>query len=191
TERRTGRKFTNRNIAGGLYYALGDPRGLAMGIGVKIIQQSLHEYSTTNHATDVGLQYRTPSFSIGASVRNKGPDVRFSRNGPADPMPETRSLGLAQGFQFLYVDWLLSVEGTRFVPDRENILAVGLELEPVSFLILRTGIRNAVNVPHQSRSLRAGLGLRLTGLTVDYSFTSRDLFDQQHVFSVTFPFGSR
>ncbi|MFB6344186.1 MAG: hypothetical protein ABEK50_00230, partial [bacterium] len=191
TERTTGEEFTNKSLSGGLYYALGDPRGLSMGVGVKAVQQTLYKYTTTDYAGDIGLQYRTPSFSFGAAVRNIGPEVRFTEDGAADPMPETHSVGLAQGFQFLYMDWIVTAEGTRYVPEAEDFVSAGVEVTPFSFLELRSGVRNPVDVPNQKRSVRAGLGLKLPGLTVDYSFTGQDLLDDRHTFSVTLKFGSR
>lgn len=75
-----GEEFTASDIMAGISYATKLTGKFALGIGAKYLRENLDEYDVTGWAVDVGTQYNTgwKDVTIGMSLRNFGPDLKYS-----------------------------------------------------------------------------------------------------------------
>lgn len=153
-----------------------------IGGQIKLIRQELAGASASGFAVDLGLQAPGPidRLSIGASVRNLGPQMKFVEE--SFNLPLTLSLGTAYrvtGPLSILVDL-----HSRPYQDQTN-LSAGLEFAAARSVTLRAGYlaRLAEAVPNSQRDetqrgttgglygVAGGLGLRFGQFSMDYAIT--------------------
>lgn len=157
----------------------------SIGLGVKVIQQSIAGERADGLALDAGAQAAlSRGISAGLAVQNLGPGLRFGSE--SYPLPLTISLGAS-----LKLSHPLAVQvDLKHMPhENRRAFAMGSEFWLVPSLALRAGYMALSEAPAgASRSplalagLAAGMGLKLGAVTVDYAFTpASELGDSQRL----------
>lgn len=82
----TGETFTNSDLAIGLSYANEYTDKFSFGFTLKYLRENLDEYSVNGASVDIGSLYNTgwKNFTIGMSLRNFGPDLKFELDNDND-----------------------------------------------------------------------------------------------------------
>ncbi|RLC52012.1 MAG: hypothetical protein DRI23_03825 [Candidatus Cloacimonadota bacterium] len=75
----TGEQFTNSDISAGLTYSNSFTEKFSFGFTVKYLRENLDEYAVNGMSVDLGSLYNTGwhNITIGMSLRNFGPDLKF------------------------------------------------------------------------------------------------------------------
>jgi len=140
-------------------------RGVGLGGTLKLIRQTIGEYSASAYALDVGAIHRFERWpvSVGASVVNIGTRVRFLDEG--FPLPLTLRLGTTVGLSRRFPHALtFQLDLPR---DNAPALRVGMEYLGFGPFALRAGYRT---VPSEQRQAALGkaLGSSAPGLSEFY-----------------------
>jgi hypothetical protein len=178
--------------------------GIGMGGTMKIIRQTIGEFSATAYAVDAGVLYRMRGkpISLGASLTNLGTEVKFIDRG--FPLPMTMRFGATFGMTRKFPH-ALSVQVD--VP-RDNDIALRLGLEYLGFgpFALRAGYRTTSGAQRTAalgRSLGSqagsisefygmfmGTGFRSKFGNMDYALLPFGELGNTHRFSFTLKFGN-
>ncbi len=153
-----------------------------VGTQLKIIRQELAGSQANGMAVDLGLLSTTPSprVSMGLSVRNLGPQMKF--NDQPYNLPLTISIGTA----FRVTNPLTLAMDVHYKPhQRQTVFSLGTQLAATGNITLRAGylaklaetVQN--NQPSETNhgnpvnigGLAGGLGLRYRQFNIDYSIT--------------------
>ncbi len=151
---------------------------LAVGAGVRVLRQSVEDYTATGTGLDLGAIYElTPDLQLGASVLNVG-GPKLTLRETEEKIPTELRAGAA--FRFLEGAALVSAE----VDSREGpgaSMRAGSEVWLIHNLALRLG--------YDTQSLTGGFGYRFpNGLQVDYAASDHEL-GMTHRVGISFRFG--
>jgi len=82
----TGEQFTNSDLALGLTYANEYTDKFSFGFTAKYLRENLDEYDVNGMSVDIGSLYNTgwKNLTIGMSLRNFGPDMKYELNNDND-----------------------------------------------------------------------------------------------------------
>lgn len=139
--------------------------GVGVGGTVKIIRQTIGEYSASAYAVDFGTLYRMKSrpISLGFSVTNLGTKVTFIERG--SPLPLTVRVGATYGLTPRFPHALSAqIDLPR---DGGPILRLGMEYLGFGPFALRAGYRTS-GVNQRSAALGRALGADGPGLSEFY-----------------------
>lgn len=146
---------------------------LRLGLNTKLIQQRISDESATGIAFDMGVLYKTglKNTSIGLSVQNIGPQMRFIDEGYDLPL----TVAVGAGYNILGT-LTLALDIKRSVYDNKTDISIGTEYLPTGVLSLRLGyIRPQTRELAGSNDsifayLSGGVGLTISNLTTNYAF---------------------
>lgn len=168
--------------------------GWPVGVALKYVRSRIDE-SASALAVDAGIQGETGKFQWGAAVRNAGGRLRYREAG--DPLP--LNLRLASAVQATS-RWLLALDVDVPLHDRPSA-ALGVEYSlPVGdslALLPRAGVNTSPpvggshKVAWDTRAFTMGLGVRLSGWSVDYAFVPYGELSSTHHVSLGLRFGRR
>lgn len=190
---KTGQTFTANDSAGTLTLMALPMERLGVGLNLKYVKQEIAGSVAGVPASDIGVLYRMgPKLSLGFTVRNIGPDLKFDK--------ETAPLPLSYTFGVTYA--LLKNQMLIFSSDFEKPRNQGLAVRFGGELNIGSSW-NARNSRIPQFSLRAGHdgfveagtglsmggGLRIDNYSMDYAFIPFGQLGQAHRISATVRFG--
>ena len=158
------------------------------GVNLKGIQESLADEKADGAAFDLGanLIYPKPvmggTLRLGAVVQNLGSSMKFEQQN--DPLPTDWKVGVA-AVQMMDKKLNASLDYTS-PKDDSSYLSGGLEYWVVPFLALRTGY---VDNKNEGSGIRAGIGLRIKGISFDYAYAGQGELGMSHRYELSFRFG--
>lgn len=166
---------------------------IGAGISVKFIQSRIADSHAETFAVDFGAVYQTvfsngSGMGIGLAVQNVGPGLKFiSQN---SPLP----LAIVTGLSYNLPAGSALALDVKYEPrDRKTTISVGTEYFLFSSVCLRTGYlaniagglrykSDSKKFLEQFKGLGAGVGLRFSPFSFDYSFAPfGELGDAQRV----------
>jgi hypothetical protein len=199
---RTGETFTGNDFLVGLSYARNFTDRLAIGVGVKYVQESLFDYSENTVAFDVGTTYDIgyKGLQLAMSAQNFAGSVRWLDEDQADrqegyDIPLVFRIGLsgalvgANGFMTMpgphRVD--LSAEAIN-TNDFSERIHFGLEYTFNELFVLRGGYRFGYD--EGNWALGAGLNPEVGGVRMrfDYAYVGYSFLAAPQRLSVSFAF---
>ena len=125
--------FSSFDLALSGAYGADISENLSAGIGLKFIRSNLADQGAgiergsgigNSFAADLGLLWRaTSSLSLGAALRNLGPNIAYIDASQADPLPQHLVLGVAyEIMETEYHDMLLSIDVYKPLIDDGNFV---------------------------------------------------------------------
>ncbi len=189
--------FSPYSFSGNLSYGNKISRNLAIGLTLKNVQESLDtDYRASVFFGDAGFIYRTINevFSFGYSVKNFGEEFKFSGSKIIEkPLIEhSAGIGLKFSMPTQYSDINISLSATK--PEHGNLsYEIGFEHWGARTLALRFGYRYPVDekIRESIDSLsywRAGIGLNMKGIGIDYAFQPVSTVGDTHRISLVLKF---
>jgi hypothetical protein len=163
---------------------------LSAGLGLKGVRENLAGASAQTVAADMGLlaTWRPkPSGSewrMGFSALNLGPGLKFDQE--RAPLPTAYRLGLAWRARSREGDVLTLSADPVFSRDEKTFGAFGAEYEVWRGLALRMGYRTGQGI---GTGFRAGAGLKLNAVEIDYAFALFGELGQMHRVGLTLRLG--
>ncbi len=174
---------------------------LAAGATVKVFRFELAEQARAGGlAADLGALWRTPlpGLSLGASLLNAGPDVRFEHAG--DPLPLSARAGAAYRFSlsdtrwareagYGFSDFQLTLDGVK-TREQNAALSTGFEMGmPLGLADQGAGaIRFGYLFGRDLDSLTIGFGLRQGRVVFDYALGVLKKVGNAHHLSIGYHF---
>ena len=158
------------------------------GANIKGVQEKLADETATAAAFDLGgnVIYPKPvlggTMRFGAVVQNLGSDIKFEQQ--SDPLPMDWKLGVA-AVQMLDKKLNVSLDYTSPKGD-DSYVSGGFEYWLVPFVALRAGYVNSKN---EGNGMRAGIGLRIKGVSFDYAYAGQGELGMSHRYELSFRFG--
>jgi len=160
--------FDAGDFSGVLGYGRRLRPNLGVGGSLRFVSSSLGDDSASTYAVDLGAVYRlSDGVTLGAAVRNVGPELKFRNEG--DPLPTT----LAVGGSYIWNDltFALDVEKQN---DLDATTRVGVEYSPVRHVALRGGYVSGDETA--LGNLTGGLGVRWDeSWALDYAYRPSEL----------------
>ncbi|MBN2364633.1 MAG: PorV/PorQ family protein [Calditrichaeota bacterium] len=150
-------------------------RRVSMGMQMKYLQERIDEVTASGVAFDIGVLARLPIdyLSIGASVQNMGPNVKFDQT--KEKLPLTYRLGLAYQLPAYMVTFAFDAVKTI---DEDWQFYPGLEMEFLKSLAIRTGYQYN---PDVGGGYNVGAGLKfLDNYRLNYVFSSAGILGSTH-----------
>lgn len=158
------------------------------GANIKGIQEKLADEKANGFAFDIGANaiYPKPvlggTIRLGAVVQNLGSGIKFLQQ--EDPLPRVWKVGVA-AVEMMNRRLNLSADYGK-PKDEDAVTSAGAEYWVNRYLALRTGF---VNSKLAGSGLRAGLGLRIKGISFDYAYAGLGELGMNHRYEVSFRFG--
>jgi len=158
------------------------------GVNVKGIQEKLADEKANGAAFDLGgnLIYPKPvlggTLRLGAVIQNLGPGIEFEQQ--KDPLPMDYKVGIA-AVQMMEKRLNISLDYGK-PKDDDSSISGGFEYWLVPFLALRAGY---VNNHTEGSGMRAGIGLRIRGVSFDYAYAGQGELGMSHRYELSFRFG--
>ncbi len=173
-----GETFNQHESAFSLSYAR-RIAGVAMGMNVKAVSQSIGGLSGSGFGGDLGVYYRpTHLFSVGAVAQNLlQPELRLDQ----DAELWARSYRAGAAF-YLHGGRVIGLTDVGLIDGGDTRLSGGMEAWPMGSFALRAGYNG------QLEQFTGGIGVRRGNLQFDYAYNPSD-FGLTNVFSVTWRFG--
>jgi hypothetical protein len=175
---------------------------LTLGVTAKFISEKIDDQSATSFAFDFGSVYSigVMDWKVGARINNLGGDIKFYDY--AAPIPLTFSIGTSIS-PYSDESNVLTVAVDAVKPqDGLQYFFTGAEFSFMNMISVRGGyklnysgaddggttFRDAIKTTIEGISLGAGFRTTLAdyGVRVDYSYTSMDLLDAAHRFTLSF-----
>ncbi|MGB9720121.1 MAG: PorV/PorQ family protein [bacterium] len=156
-----GYYFSATNWAVNVGYAKGF-KDFSLGFGFKYIAEKNESLSTSSFGVDIGMVYETPlkGLNIGLSCSNLGASVKLDE--------ESFSLPIIARFGWKYSFKDLNIAQDFVFSNADKLgIALGAEYWIGQVMALRVGYRNGSDCGGIS-GLRAGFGVLLKGLGIDY-----------------------
>ncbi len=153
-----------------------------LGVNLKLIRQEIADESAEGFALDVGaIRELTDKVSIGLSVRNLGPDMKFIEE--KYPLPLTFTLGGVLKFAGMFG---LTADMAYEPVDEKRTFRMGMQICPARFMVLRAGyMMKAVSAVYgntvrpgsvsesddfdEGEGLGGGVGFNFGSYVLDYS----------------------
>lgn len=164
---------------------------LSAGMTGKFIQQKLDSVTANGYAADLGIFY-TPGrqwgsfwkgWKTGAAIRNLGTAIKFDEEG--FPLPRSLSAGVSWTGKLFGESLTLALDGTQ-PNDGDLSFGAGAEVWTLGVLVLRGGYTSRGDL---GNGLRAGAGIRLKTIQIDYAFAGYGDFGNAHRIGLTLSFG--
>lgn len=161
---------------------------LSIGAGLEYLREQADDVTASGAAVSAGvlvLPKPVPGLTLGASLLNAGPSVRFASQ--SSPLPTTARLGAAYEFNGLGARHTAALDLSQ---QRSDALRWGLGFESViaRMMALRLGFtsRNDAGL-----GLTGGVGWAWQALSIDYAFSPYGDLGMAHRISVTLHWGGR
>lgn len=180
---------------------------VAFGLTAKLIYERVFEVSAAGVAFDIGFHYEPGwrGFALGLTIQNYGPDMRFSGDGfnrqvqGREAAPRSASFDLPSSFNIGASYDFLNYESNVVTANgnfRSNNYAQDYWQGGLEYTYRdRYSLRGGYNYADQDGwlygvSFGAGVVLDIgeTKLTLEYSWTETDIFDDNQYFTVKFDF---
>lgn len=179
----TGTTLKASDIALTAGYARKLGRFWALGASAKYVHRTLHVYTASTAALDLGLLYWTPVEGLvaGVAVQNLGGTLTFLSD--RERLPLTFRGGLA------YTPKLAAVTFTADLVqamDEHGTVALGVEGRATENVKLRFGWSPERDL---YRGLAAGAGVTVRSITVDYAYVPYEVLGGTHRITGTVRFG--
>lgn len=174
---------------------------LSLGVSVKYISEKIDDQTATSLAFDFGSVYSigVMNWKVGARINNLGGDLKFYDYGA--PIPLTFSIGTSIA-PYESDNSMLTVSVDAVKPqDGVQYFFTGAEFSFMNMVSLRagyklnysgvddggTGFRDAIKTTIEGLSMGAGFNTTVSeyGVRVDYSYTSMDILDAAHRFTLS------
>jgi hypothetical protein len=158
------------------------------GVNVKGIKEKLADESANGFAFDTGVNVIYPKPVLGGTIRlagvvqNLGGGIKFLQQ--SDPLPTDWKVGVA-AVQMLDRKLNLALDYGKPRDDTSTISA-GAEYWINRYIALRGGFINNHTV---GSGFRAGLGLRIKGVSFDYAYQGQGELGLSHRYELSFRFG--
>ncbi|MDO9390464.1 MAG: PorV/PorQ family protein [bacterium] len=149
-----------------------------LGASLKLASQSLEEESATSVMMDLGAIKKFNRFTLGAAVKNLGSGPKFVDESAG--LPITFSLGCSYYFYNLP---LLPVFSLDVPLDDMPSVGLGAEYNLPKYLSLRAGLKTDRDQGFLSM-LRFGLGVNVSGISVDYAMIPGDEIGSTHMITL-------
>lgn len=182
----TGSRLGVSDMSLGAGYGRRLAPGLALGAGVKYLQESLGDATAKGYAADLGAMYRLPDIrgvTLGASLLNAGPAVKFAAR--EEKLPTTARLGAAYELQFPRRRLTLALDASKSPLDKAR-WGAGAEAEIQEQFSVRAGFSTRSDA---GLGLSVGLGWRSRKLSADYAFVPLGELGSAHRVSLTMRWG--
>lgn len=143
---------------------------LNLGVNVKFIQEQIESEQANGVALDVGSIYQlNKTISLGFSVQNIGPEMKFMSGWYNIPLTLNAGLGFYTGRVTVGLDL------KQQVYDGRKIICLGTEFSPFKTLSLRAGCSGAsasqvTTTEDTGLGFGGGIGLNIFGTNIDYAF---------------------
>ncbi len=183
--------FGAYDIMLGLSYGRPVSERVSAGVTLKGILQSIDDRRAYGFGVDAGVLYETSllgkELGVSSALRNFGPPVKFRKS--SYPLPLDFSLGAGM----VPADNLEASLNLRVSGDDYPRLHLGAEYILRDTLIFRSGYtyRFKGQPLGGGSGLRAGLGVRISDFSLDYSYAPYSYLGDAHRISLGAEFGSR
>ncbi|MBI4052354.1 MAG: PorV/PorQ family protein [Elusimicrobia bacterium] len=162
---------------------------LALGVGVKRIQEDLAGFSANSYAVDLGSLfsiYEHPVFRVaaGASVRHLGSHGAFISE--SEPLPRTLVLGL--GMKAFDERLSLGLDGVFPRDQKVGYFTLGAEYWVHPMISVRAGYKSGADI---GTGFSAGAGVRIQAFQFDYAVADFGALGLTHRGGVSFRFGGK
>lgn len=160
---------------------------LALGGGLKYVQESLGDATANGWALDGGGLYKVPDvrgLTVGASLLNVGPAVKFDSR--SEKLPTTLRLGSAYQTALPRADLTFALDLAKGLREKVR-LAVGGEALMDKTYAVRLGYTSANDA---GAGVSLGLGWRGPRLGADYAFVPMGELGTAHRLSFTLRWGA-
>lgn len=175
----------------GISYAKSMTNKFSFGVTAKYASEDLIAKKTGSGMFDVGMIYHTgfKSIRLAATLRHFGPEITYIDEGY--PLPQTLNLGIAAYLIGPDASLLTAADGHSLLlaadlvqpRDFDQQYNVGLEYSLADLVFVRSGYK----INYGEEGLCFGIGVKLVGVRVDYSFNEfGDYFEPVHRFTLGF-----
>jgi hypothetical protein len=151
---------------------------MQVGITAKVLHEAIEEESATAVMFDAGVVKKFKRITLGSSVRNIGPGLKFQDE--SGGLPITFSLGATYYF---YNTPLVPAIAVDVPLDDSPVISLGAEYSPWQYLSLRAGMKTERDEGFLSW-LRFGFGTSVRGISIDYTMIPGKDLGSTHMFSV-------
>ena len=160
--------------------------GTRLGLGFKVIRESIAGVTASAYAVDAGVQRDAaslPGLSLGAAVQNLGPAVRFQQ--AREKLPLNLRAGAAYRLSVPGVPLTVAADLTKARAE-SMLFAMGIEAVAGGVLPLRLGFASRNQA---GPGVTAGVGWLHPNFRVDYAFTPYGDLGSSHRLSVSVKWG--
>lgn len=161
------------------------------GITLKTVNEKLDDASASAFAADLGLQYSgfpflgewSKDLTYGLVISNIGTKLKFDSEGFSLPMTVKTGFGYTKEVMGEPLTGAVDV----FLPN-DNDVSVGFGIEYLmkDLLALRVGYKTGDS---EGSGIRAGAGIKMKGINLDYAFVGYGDLGDTHRIGVTVKFG--
>jgi outer membrane protein OmpA-like peptidoglycan-associated protein len=194
---RSGDTFAPTDLAAGLSWGMKVANTFALGLGARSVQETLDtSYSGTAALGDAGILYRNASgvFSFGYAVLNAGGEVKYTGQTTGEKAPLTQRAGIAFRFNMPehYSEINIALDASK-TEGGSPVYSAGIEHIGAKVLSLRLGYRYVTDSKQtkelgSAASLRAGIGLMIKGVGIDYAFQPMSVLGDSHRLALVLKF---
>ena len=190
--------FSANDLALSIGYATTLEENVYVGAAVKFIYSGIAGYTSTAAAADLGVLYTIPDarVAVGASIRNLGAQLS-TYSGIREQLPLDVTIGasvIPRGLPLLLnVGFHRLTDDASTIGERFRFFTVGGEFSLSRVLKLRVGFDNAKRKDFKIGSsadlagFSAGVGILVSGYTIDYAMSSLGKAGSLHRISVSTP----
>lgn len=193
TKVRNGNPVTNLGEFGASDMAFSTTYGMqlsesfALGAGLKYVQSDIAGFQGGTLSGDLGAQFRTfvPGLTIGLAGRNLFGEIELNER--PDPLPRVYEVGGNYRFAIVPGEHEVGLGlGGGVSSDAEGYAFGGVEYDLYRTASFRVGHRSAQEA---GDGVTMGIGLRYSGVSVDYAYVPFGDLGRQQRFSFAFEFG--
>ena len=177
------RQFGVTGLAPAITCARSFGRHYAVGTSFKLVYQKVGADRATSFANDIGVSVISgiEGLRAGAAITNWGSGVRFTDQ--TYPLPAR----LRAGVSYSLPGRPLLVAGDVVKPFHQPLFAcLGAEAVIRERISLRAGYKGGLSDAGGLAGFSAGLGVKIRGFDVDYTFASQGILGGAHHFSLSF-----
>jgi hypothetical protein len=174
--------------------------GTQLGANVKYIDQQIEREKAAGWAVDLGgLQQVSKTISLGLSVQNLGPSMRFVEEGYRLPLSVTGGASWRLTHAFV-----TDVDVRHLVYEKKTSVSVGTEFWVMNRIALRSGYLSSLGgssgrfvsssesaasrLSSSLTGMHMGLGLKIYSGQMDYALTPSGEFGSAHRLSLSYRF---
>ncbi len=160
--------FAAGDMVAGVTYAKTMKKPLAVGMGLKVLQQKIASEKATTIMADIGAILKlNKSLSIGTAIQNIGGKIKFTDEG--DRLPLNFKVG---GAYKTPGRLLMAIDVNKPVDDNNCKLNIGAEYWIANMFAIRGGYNSGME---QSNDFTVGAGFCIRNCQLDYAFVPCDL----------------
>ncbi|MCD6380030.1 PorV/PorQ family protein [bacterium] len=180
-------EISYRESQGLLAYAFDIPFELlgkfTLGTSIKVLNQSIGDYSDTGTGMDVGVLYRLSylkGFVLGCNIQDiVGAETKLVSI--SERVDRTMMFGVGYSYEFQNGSALIASAQVDMPERADNDLRFGIEYDLKNIISFRVGF--------DSEQITAGIGFSWQEYTADYGYFSRDEAGSSHPFSISVNLG--